>query len=333
MKKIAFLLSMALLIGFASCDGLFNKNKTDYKKYDMAILENGHILFYKAENGDTLRFEAETDSVVSAVYAGGDLYYTAAVDGRMFLKCLRLAESEPMPVQLADLNLKLEDVVGYEAFPIDNMFANADESAVVVESGMVYMFNTYSDVTIYDIGTGQLRKETVFSFDPETGMSEDFEIDLEAKPYPVIGPMFDDDMQGSLYYTGGSEKVCISDKIDYAESFGVEPEELEGEEYYSEPLTLSPDGQRVLFQTVLPWGDFGMGSYCVASLDGKQQYDLHSDIFYKTPEWLKDGSLVFIQDVKNTQNDGPTATVLMQMLPDGTTKKISDSPNYAVKPY
>ena len=75
MKKIAFLLSMALLIGFASCDGLFNKNKTDYKKYDLAILENGHILFYKAENGDTLRFEAETDSVVSAVYAGGDLYY------------------------------------------------------------------------------------------------------------------------------------------------------------------------------------------------------------------------------------------------------------------
>ena len=93
---------------------------------------------------------------------------------------------------------------------------------------------------------------------------------------------------------------------------------------------MSPDGQKVLFQTVLPWGDFGMGAYCVASLDGKYQVNLHSDIFYKTPEWLKDGSLVYIQDVKNSQNDD-TATVLMLMLPDGTTKKISDSPNYAVK--
>lgn len=326
MKKTLFLLSMALFLGFVGCD----RNKIDYGQYDLAVLENGRICFYKAETGDTLRYAAETDSVVSAVFANGDLYYTVAVDGKMSLKCLRLAEADPKPIQLADLNLSLQDVIVNEAFPVDNMFANADESAVVVQSGMVYMFNEYSDVTIYDIATGQLRKEKVLSFDPETGVSEDIEIDLETKPVPVLGSMFEDDTHGSLYYNGGNEKVCISDKIDYAETFGVEPKELDGEEYYSEPLTMSPDGQKVLFQTVLPWGDFGMGAYCVANLDGKYQVNLHSDIFYKTPEWLKDGSLVYIQDVKNSQNDD-TATVLMLMLPDGTTKKISDSPNYAVK--
>lgn len=329
MKKTLFFFSLVLFMVLVGCD----RTSTDFRKFDMAILENGRICFYKAETADTLIYMAETDSVVSAVYASGDLYYTVSVDGKMFLKCLKLAEADPKPVQLAELNLTLEDVVGYETFPVNNMYANADESAVVVESGMVYMFNSYSDVTIYDIASAQMRKEKVFSFDIETGMSEDFEIDLETKPVPMLGNMFDDDMHGSLYYTGGSEKVCISDKIDYAETFGVEPEELEGEEYYSEPLTMSPDGQKVLFQTILPWGDFGMGSYCVASLDGKLQVNLHSDIFYKTPEWLKDGSLVFIQDVKNTQNEGPTATALMLMSPDGTTRKISDSPNYAVKSY
>ncbi len=334
MKKITFSLFVFALMALTGCDNMTKTSQTGFGQYDLAVLDKGQINFYSAKTGNLTPYTGETDSVVSATYAKNDLYYTVSLCDSVVLKRLKLSDANSKPEKLAFLNLTLDECVGVAGFPIDNMFASADETVIAIESDMVYMFNAYSNVTLYDISTGTVKKEKSFSFDPETGESEYFEYDFNAKEVSDFGSMFSDDEQGSLWYNNSEkdERICISDKINYAETFGVSQEEIAEEVFFSEPLRMSPDRQHVLFRTVLPWGDYGLGSYCVATLDGKQQNNLHSDIFNKTPDWLSDGSLVYIHDLENVNIDDQTAE-LMIMKSDGTTERISSSTNYVVKPY
>lgn len=348
MKAPVFLIAAALMIAAVSCNNNKpeNNKSTDGKEvakpasladYDLVLMENGQLVFYHNASGERMPFTAETDSVVNAVYdSQNNLYYSVCRDYQLSLKKLKLDDPDPKPVELADWMLRIEDCMGFASFPIENLLLNAAEDVVAIQSGMVYVNYSYGDYTMYNTRTHAVTKATKLSFDPETGDMEFFDIDFETKtPQGVDADLFEDDQHGSLYYLGGPNgRVCLSDKLNYPSMFDVSPEELIHEDIYSEPLSMNPQGTMVLFVSSLPWGDYGLGSYNVATLDGSKQYALDADSFCQMPTWLKDGSLVFIR-VEDGLFDipAPTDLHLMIMSPEGTIKELSSSPNYAVKPY
>lgn len=305
--------------------------------YDMVLMEEGQLVFYHHACDERKPFTAETDSVVNAVYdSHNNLYYSVSRNQQLFLKSLKLDDPDPQPVELADWMLKLEDCLGFASFPVDNLLLNNAENVVAIQSNMVYVSYSFGDLTMYDTETQAVTKATKISFDPETGDMQFFDIDFDAKTTPgVDADLFEDDEHGSLYYLGGPNgRVCLSDNLNYPTMFNVSPEELIDEDIYSEPMSLNPQGNQVLFLSSLPWGDYGLGSYNVATLDGSKQYALKSDSFCGMPTWLKDGSIVFVR-LEDGMFDIPTPQDLhlMIMNPEGGVRELSPSPNYAVKPY
>lgn len=305
--------------------------------YDMVLMEHGQLVFYHHATEERMPFAAETDSVVNAVYdSHNNLYYSVCRDYQLSLKGLKLDDPDPKPVELADWMLRIEDCMGFASFPIENLLINKAEDEVAIQSGMVYANYSYGDYTMYNTRTHAVTKATKLSFDPETGDMEFFDIDFDTKtPEGVDADLFEDDVHGSLYYLGGTNgRVCLSDKLNYPSMFDVSPEELIDEDIYSEPLSMNPQGTMVLFVSSLPWGDYGLGSYNAATLDGSKQYALDADSFCPMPTWLKDGSLVFIR-VEDGLFDipAPTDLHLMILSPEGSIKELSPSPNYAVKPF
>ena len=348
MRAPVFFIAAALMIAAVSCNNKPENNKpTDPKEqvakpnsladYDMVLMENGQLVFYHKASGERMPFTAETDSVVNAVFdSQNNLYYSVCRDYQLSLKKLKLDDPDPKPVELADWMLRIEDCMGFASFPIENLLLNNAEDVVAIQSGMLYVNYTYGDFTFYNTKTHAVTKATKLSFDPETGDLQFYDINFDMKMGPgVDSELFEDDERGSLYYLGGPNgRVCLSDKLNYPSMFDVTPEELIDEDIYSEPMTMNPQGTMVLFVSSLPWGDYGLGSFNVASLDGTKQYALGADSFCPMPTWLKDGSLVFIR-VEDGLFDipAPADLHLMIMSPEGAIKELSSSPNYAVKPF
>ena len=349
MRTRLFLFAAALVIAAVSCNNTpkpegnpagptpQTAKPASLADYDMVFMEQGQLVFYHNASGERMPFTAEPDSVVNAVFdSHNNLYYSVSRDQHLYLKCLKLDDADPKPQELADWNLVLDDCRGYASFPIDNLLLNKAEDVVAIQSNMVYVNYSFGDLTLYDTKTLAIDKVTKIFFDPETGDMEFYDIGFEAKTAPKIdSELFEDDERGSLYYLGGSNgRVCLSDKLNYPTMFDVTAEELIDEDIYSEPMSMNPQGTKVLFISSLPWGDYGLGSYNVASLDGSKQYALGSDSFFSLPTWLKDGSLVFIH-LKDGMFDIPLPEDLhlMIMSPEGNVKELSPSPNYAVKPY
>lgn len=353
MKKITIVFSLALLIGAVSCNNTKQQgngsstnpetNAVELVKpssladYDMVIMEDGNLVFYSDAANLKTPYTAETDSVVNAVYdSNNTLYYSVCVDGNLFLRSLKLDDTDPKPVELADWNLTRDECMGLAILPMDNLVLNEDETKVGIYSESV-MFITFSKLSQYDTKTGEVTKITLVDFDPETGALENYygSPDFVVKTQEGVNTqLFEDDEHGSLYYLGDKNgRVCISDRLNYPTLFDVEPDELVDEYIINEPISISPAQPKVLFSSSLPWGDYGIGSYCVANLDGSQQYDLNSDIFYPKPQWLKDGSLVYYHDNGGDFLDDNYQLELRLMSADGKTRRLSNSANYTVKPY
>lgn len=348
MKASVILIATALMIGAVSCNNTKPENNqpaegtriakpASLADYDLVLMENGQLVFYHQASGERMPFTAETDSVVNAVYdSHNNLYYSVSRNQQLSLKGLKLDDPDPKPVELADWMLQVEDCLGFASFPVDNLLLNKDENMVGIQSNMVYVNYSFGDLTMYDVNTHAVNKATRISFDPETGDMQFFDIDFDAQTRAgVDADLFEDDEHGSLYYLGGrGGRVCVSDKLNYPTMFDVTPEELIDEDIYSEPISLNPQGTKVLFLSSLPWGDYGIGSFNVANLDGSDQWALDADNFGGIPTWLKDGSLVFVR-VEDGMFDIPTPQDLhlMIMSPEGAIKELSPSPNYAVKPF
>lgn len=347
MKKLFTFLTVLMVIAMMGCQnntkptaesdqmGPGDESET-LAAYDMVILEDGKLVFYHQPSTNCLTFTAETDSVVNAVYASNDiLYYSVSVNGDMILKSLKLDEKDPKPVKLADWGVKVDDCHG--AFPphAENLGINKDETAIAMfhES---YMFTRYAKLSVYDIQTGEVTVQTLMEYDPETDIIDeayDASFDFRTSPWPDDA-LFETDNRGSLYYLGGEGKVCLSDKLDYVAMFNSEPGYLDDDEIYTEPIAFNPDMTQLLFQSYVLWSEYGIGSYCVADLDGSKQLDLKADIFSKFPSWLRDGSLVFIR-IEDGMFDIPMPEDFhtMIMYSDGTIQELSKSANYAVKPF
>ena len=343
MKNKTFLIAVALLFLAVGCDNT-PKPESDptsnpaksalLSDYDMVLMEAGQLVFYDNASGERLTFAAETDSVVNAVYASNNiLFYSVGIEGNMVLKSLNLNETDPKPVKLADWNVKVEECHGIYPY-VENLIMNEDETAVGLFNESV-RFIAYSKLARYDIKTGEVKNEVMVEFNEETGEETYHAIDFAAKlPQPIKSEQFESDGHGMLYYLDGSNgKTCLSDSLDYLYMFDAVPEDLVDEEIISEPVSFNPAKTKLLFISLVPWGDFGTGSYCVADLDGSHQKDLETDAFFKYPEWLKDGSLVYFHLAEGLFDIPlPEDYHTMIMTPDGNIKELSKSPNFTVKP-
>ena len=344
MRNIAFIIAAMLLFAF-SCNNTpkpvnepaqQTTNPASLADYDMVLMEDGQLVFYNNATGERLPFTAETDSVVNAVYdSHNTLYYTVSRDEALSLKCLKLAEPDPKPVELADWNLTLDDCRTF-IYPLGNLLLNEDESEVAIQSNPIALYKIFGDMVVYNTKTQTVTKESETSFDEETGDMESNEIEFVAKEMPEVdNSLFEDGEKGALYYVGGSNgSICLTDKLNFPAMFGKTPEELEDEAVVTLPKSMNPQGTKVMFCTIIPDGIFTHGPYNVANLDGSNQCTLKTDIEFGMPTWLKDGSLVFVRF-----DGGPNDDYVLEKLhlaimnPEGAIKDLSTSMNYAVKPF
>ncbi len=339
MKKTFVLLMIVAALGMMSCN---DTPKPDNElapspskpallsDYDMVIIEAGQMVFYHNASGECLRFTAETDSVVNAIYdSHNTLYYSVSRNHALNLKCLKLDEQNPQPKELADWKLTLDDDPGDLVF-------NEEENKVAIQCHAIPLYNTFGSFMVYNTQTHDVVLETEMTFDEETGEVEYYDIDFVEKTIPEVDEnLFENDGQGTLYYVGGSNgKVCLSDQLNYPAMFNKTQEELNDEAVVAKPTSLNPQGTKVLFYSVIPDGIFTHGPYNVVNLDGSNPCTLHTDISFGEPTWLKDGSLVFI-----LFDGGPNDDYLIEkmhlaiMNTEGTIKELNPSTNYSVKPF
>lgn len=345
MKRHFYFLLMMMALFAVSCNNTQEpgnnptpqtNNSTSLADYDMVLMEAGQLVFYQNATGKRLPFVAETDSVVNAVYdSHNTLYYSVSRNKALSLKCLKLSEPDPKPVELADWNLTVDDCITF-IYPLGNLLLNEDESEVAIQSNVIALYKTFGDMVVYNTKTQTVTKETETSFDEETGEVEYNEIEFVAKTMPEVdNNLFESGEKGALYYVGGSNgRVCLTDKLNFPAMFDKTPEELDNEAVVTMPKSLNPQGTKVMFSTVIPDGIFTHGPYNVANLDGSNQCTLNTDIEFGMPNWLKDGSLVFVRF-----DGGPNDDYVLEKLhlaimnPEGAIKDLSSSMNYAVKPF
>ena len=102
-----------------------------------------------------------------------------------------------------------------------------------------------------------------------------------------IGRFEDSD---GFYYLNNGQKICLNDQLKDMEDMGDFEVEFD-----HDPIALDPSGKRLLFATDVYLGDGLLGFFAVSSLDGKTQIALpNSDVMEDCPQWLSNGSLVYI---------------------------------------
>lgn len=338
MKKMIVLFMVLATFGMMSCNNtpkLENKPTPQTEKpatlsdYDMVIIEAGQIVFYHNASGERLPFVAETDSVVNAVYdSHNTLFYSVSRNRALSLKSLKLDEPDPKPNELADWKLTLDDDIG-------NLVLNEAENEVAIQCHAIPLYNIFGSFMVYNTETHDVALETETTFDEETGELEYFDIDFVAKAMPEVDENLFESGDKTLYYLGDSNgPVCLSDQLNYTAMFNKTAEELDNEAVLTMPVSLNPQGTKVLFYSVIPDGIFTHGPYNVVNLNGSNLCTLHTDISFGMPTWLKDGSLVFVLFDGGPDDDYVVEKMhLAMMSPDGAIKVLSPSTNYVVKPF
>ena len=324
MKKTLFFVALMALC-FVGCDRQPKPGKTetiDTTSVDMVIIKHGQMQFYDHETQKVMPYEAETDSVVNIVFDHNNhLYYTAAHQQDLKLKMIDLSAKDPKPTLCADWKLNLDDIT-------DVMFGTGAVK-LEIDDGMenLYMMNNHTnesltfDYETYHIGSGKSE-----------GMS------YEDHRLANISTSFMDhffEEQGKLYYVTPEGKVCLNDQIDFSAYF--EEGDLGDLGFY--PMSMSPDGQTIVFDANCEIGE-GWGFYCLASSDGKRQSVLaDSDNWKMMPQWLDDGSLVYVGSEPRPKTDpeyrdwNTTRGCIKILDPNGeTTLLVSDAKLFYLNP-
>lgn len=337
MKKLSMLFSAVMLLCMASCDYL-NKPLAEY---DMVYLNGGKMYFYNFDSNKNKEYRGERDSVVNVAYSNNDvLYYSVAVNNNLILKSLDLKQKNAKPQKMVDWGLTLKDCESYKTANPGLMRFDKAGTQLGMGSDMVFDYYQFSKYSIYHTLDKKIRNHTVFTYDPETG---DFDINdeyMDYKPYYYSKVKYNDfefNRLGKLFYLDGDQRVSLTDQFNYAELFQLEEEEAAT---YVEmnPISIDPQRSKVLYSAMLPWNDLNYGIYCVSSLDGNTQMPLYSKMTYTQPEWVKNGSLVFVSQQQDNEGNfvmdatGNPVLVVKVLHPDWTVVTAGVGNDFAVRP-
>ena len=208
------------------------------------------------------------------------------------LKCLDLKANDPKPESLAEWKLESSDE---DTFPLyGNMYLNKDQNQVALQVDITWFAGPCCNLAVYDCDTKTIDKIILYQFDEEHTtmdfMDEENLFEVYAPAINFDTTLFDN--SDGLYYLGNDQRICLNDKINDSQ---IEELGFEEDYYYYYPIAMDPTGEKMLFGSVLVMGDGVFGYFAVSSLDGKEQFILpNSDVNDACPQWLKDGSLVYI---------------------------------------
>lgn len=319
MKRVLFILIAMLALGFASCD----RTKHDKSKVDMVVIHHGQMQFYNHATHTLTPFEAEKDSVVNVVFDHDNhLYYTAANKQALALKCIDLAQTDRQPKPCTNWQMALDQIIDFDyntgAAPI-LMVGNMENICL---KGIDYSEDNLP-VEIYNIASGQAKRMSYDECFEQFGNEERF------------NDFYNE--QGKFYYVSSDGKCCLNDQIDYKRLLGFEEVE---DVYFSPTSKKSPDGKLIAFNIVVGEGE-GWGYYAVASKDGQKQTVLtDSDIWTDEPDWLSDGTLVYVGKEPRPKDDptydedwNNTRNCIKIMKPQGETSTlVSDAGKFYINP-
>ena len=325
MKKTRLFFVAVMALCILGCDRQQKPGKTetiDLSSVDMVVIKHGQMLFYDHETQKLMPYEAETDSVVNIAFDHNNhLYYTAAHQQDLKLKRIDLSAKDPQPTLCADWKLNLDDIT-------DVMFGTGAVKLEIDDSmENLYMMNNHTnehltfDYETYHVGS-----------DKSEGISyEDHR--LASFTTAVLDHFFEE--QGKFYYVTPEGKVCLNDQIDFSAYF--EEGDLGDVAFY--PMGISPDGQQIVYDANCGIGE-GWGYYCLASSDGKRQSVLaDSDNWKMAPQWLDDGSLVYVGSEPRPKTDpeyrdwNTTRGCIKILDPNGeTTLLVSDAKHFYLNP-
>lgn len=346
MKNSLFILMITLALGFAGCGSKqtnpsHNNNTsvetpaadpeadvvTPAAQYDLLYLEEGSVWFYELETRQADRYNNETDSIVRAVLSKNNvLYYSVAKDGNLLLRSLDLNATNPMPEQLADWDVPVEGRTEMDGFGA--MYLNYEETQVALERDLRWFAGLFYNLAVYDLAA---KTVTVYPLYREVLDGDEFMYfeDLPDNtgfnrwgpsdaPYSTTDERLEN-VANEIYYVGGGQRVCLTDRIDMDEVFGFG---LSKEEYDVD-ASMDPTGKRALIGYNVGMGDGTLGSYFVSSIDGQQQMMLPgSDYETSNPTWLSDGSLLYVG-----YDDGSS---LMLLDTNGNIRRLAAADIYCV---
>jgi len=280
MKKAILFLIATLALGVMSCD-------SNNPRVDVVVISHGQMQFYNHATHKLTPYEAETDSVVNVLFDKSDhMFYTAAHQQSLTLKSLDLSVPHPQPKVCANWNLTLLQIT-------DMMYETGAMGMFMDESleNLYLMRNIFDDddptyVEVYNIASGTIKGLTIEEYEPVNSSS-------------IAQDHFYNE-NGKFYYVSPEGRVCLTDQID------LRSENLDGmdlEDLYYSPSNMSRDGKKIVFASNFEVGE-GYGQYCVADSDGQHQMELDdSNIWTVPPQWLADGSLVYVGGEPRPESD------------------------------
>ena len=197
-----------------------------------------------------------------------------------------------------------------------------DQTQIALEVDVSWFGGPCSNLSVYDCQSKKVNKIILYQYDDDLGYVVFMENTFEAyQPKLNFGEGLFEDAAG-FYYLGGGKRVCLNDKLNDSEITNLNFEDMEFEHY---PVELDPSGKKVLFASSTFLGDGLVGFYAVSSLDGKSQVALSgSDVMEDRPQWLNNGSLVYVGST-----DGAT---LLLMDANGATRPIAQTNKFFVLP-
>ena len=304
MKKAYLFLSIAIVCAMVGCDQKpstqvsdndekqMEQNDEKQSSPDLGFVENGQLKFYDIQKDETEVYTQETDSVVNAVCStDGKVYYNVISDNHLLLKCLDIKADNSMPESLADWGLDL--TATKENFALyGDMYLNNDQTQIALEVDIMWFAGPCYNLAIYDCASKTISKTILYQFNEEVETMDFFDDENNFKVYAPeanfdIGRFEDSD---GFYYLNNGQKICLNDQLKEMEDMG----DFEVE-YEHDPIELDPSGKKLLFATDVYLGDGLLGFFAVSSLDGKTQIALpNSDVMEDRPQWLSNGSLVYI---------------------------------------
>lgn len=312
MKKLVYLLLVALTLTFASCgqknvkpqdnpaEGPEEMASSFWKNLDLFYVEQGKFFFYSVNDDDAAQFVNETDSIIDALYSKKDgiLYYNVAKGDRLVLKCLDLNDTDPKPEQLIDWDVPVNVGEYYYPQQYGDMYFNYEETQIALERDVNWFAGMYYNLGVYDLVSKTVKTYELYrTVNDEEGLLylEDLPDESgfnrwgpsntsseEEKPAFVIGDQ--------VYYVGDGNNICLTDQIDFRKGFGFDYEDG----FELDVCGTDPTGNKALMAAHMYMGDGEIGFYIVSSLDGKMQMELPGSSYGGIePQWLPNGSLVF----------------------------------------
>ena len=299
-------------------------NRDKVSDADLVIVDHGNMSFYDMETQNLILFEKETDSVLNLLFdESNHLYYTVSKNEKLSLKMIDLSAANPSPKLCADWNMTLQNSIDEFSGNVSNIFWDKTKENICIYKTDYEEYNF--STLLYNVNTGKVKELSGDEAYDIYGYSKDF----DASHFFSEGR--------DMYYASPDGKVCLTDKVDFTQVF---EDEDELEDLYFDAEAISPDGKRLVYSATIFWGE-GWGYYGLANLDGTDQRLMKdTDIWDLIPQWLPNGSLVYVGKAPRPKSDpeydeewNNTQPCIMLLDPNNTAKQLSLGKTFAVKPF